>query len=64
MKRNSTTRQLKTRSTTIGEVVYPWHPWFGRRVVCQAAAKFEAVFRCASPDASSARQLEVPPVDV
>jgi len=57
-----TTRQHKTHRTTIEEVHYPWHPWFGQRVVVVEGVRRSdhSVCRCRLEGDESGRGLELP----
>src|SRR5690606_21503888 len=56
-----TTRRQNTHGTEVRELLYPWHPWFGRLVhVHEVLVKDEAVFRCSLSGAFSDRLIEVP----
>ena len=51
-------RQHETHITSIFEVVYPWHPWYGQRVgISQSRGKNLNVFRCQGPQV---HLLEIP----
>jgi hypothetical protein len=56
-----TTEQQNTHKTEVRELLYPWHPWYGRLVhIHEVLAKEETVFRCSLSGAFSGRSLEVP----
>ena len=52
-----TTPQSETHGTRL-EVLYPWHPWFGRQVTVEVS--LESVFRCRLIDDGASRLREVP----
>jgi len=57
------TRRLENAHRTIlRELLYPWHPWFGKRVVIhEAIDKVDGVvFRCTLSGAHADRWLEIP----
>jgi hypothetical protein len=60
--RGCTTRQEKTHRTTVQEVCYPWHPWFGRRVIVVEGVRRSdySVFRCSLEGDEGGRGLELP----
>ena len=55
-------RLQNTHVTDRREVLYPWHPWFGRSVYVHYAIDKpgDAVFRCNLTGRRSDRLLEVP----
>jgi len=57
-----TTRQHNTHRTEEREVLYPWHPWFGRRVfVHEVLVRGNGrVFRCSETVQAAARRLAIP----
>src|ERR671913_1902998 len=57
-----TTRSQNAHRTEERELLYPWHPWAGRRVhVHEVVEKAGwATFRCSLTGVTSDRQLEVP----
>lgn len=52
-----TTPQSEAHGTKL-EVLYPWHPWFGRQVTVEKS--MGAVFRCRLIDEPASRLREVP----
>ncbi len=57
-----TTRRGNAHRTEEREVLYPWHPWFGRLVHIHEVIEKTAgdVFRCSCDDEASGRLLELP----
>ena len=57
-----TTRQHNTHRTEEREVLYPWHPWFGRAVFVHETMKRGGVgvLRCSQSSEEGARCLETP----
>ena len=57
-----TTERQNTHVTDRREVLYPWHPWFGRSVYVHSVIDTpgDAVFRCSLTGRRSDRPLEVP----
>src|SRR3954453_12393107 len=57
-----TTARQKTHGTESREVHYPWHPWFGRKVIVVEGVRRShlSVFRCRLEDDESGRALELP----
>ena len=57
-----TTARQKTHGTEPREVHYPWHPWFGRRVVVVEEVERcdRSVSRCRLEEDESGRSLELP----
>ena len=57
-----TTERQNTHVTDRREVLYPWHPWFGRSVYVHSVVDKpgDAVFRCNLTGRRSDRLLEVP----
>jgi hypothetical protein len=57
-----TSRQRNTHNTESREVLYPWHPWFGRSVtVYEVLTKCgHAVCRCGLEEQRNRRSLEIP----
>src|SRR2546429_5384317 len=57
-----TTRQHKAHGTEEREVLYPWHPWFGRRVFVHKILirGNTRIFRCSETVQATDRRLEVP----
>lgn len=60
--RYCTTGRQNTHVTDRREVLYPWHPWFGRLVYVHSVVDKpgDAVFRCNLTGLRSDRLLEVP----
>lgn len=56
-----TTKLRNAHGTEFREVLYRWHPWFGRRVaVHEAVSRSDGIiFRC-TLTGGSGRQLELP----
>ncbi|TCS19024.1 hypothetical protein EDC31_1672 [Acidomonas methanolica] len=52
----------KTHNTDVREVLYPWHPWFGRRVCVEETIERggQVRSRCRLSDAGAVRLLELP----
>src|SRR6056297_2032263 len=59
--RSCTTPQTNAHDTTF-EVLYPWHPWFGKEVIVDQAMvrREQAVFHCRLASDLAARPREVP----
>src|SRR5262249_54091964 len=57
-----TTRQHKAHRTEEREVLYPWHPWFGRRVwVHEILVRGDTrLFRCSETTEVTDRRLAIP----
>ncbi len=57
-----TSRQSNTHITESREVLYPWHPWYGRSVwIYQTLTKNgAAICRCGLSQTPNSRALEVP----
>jgi hypothetical protein len=57
-----TTRQHNAHRTEEREVLYPWHPWFGRVVFVHETTKRggAGVLRCSQSSEEGARCLETP----
>ena len=57
-----TTYQHKTHGTAASDVHYPWHPWFGHRVLIieQLDRSDRSVSRCRREGDESGRALELP----
>jgi hypothetical protein len=57
-----TTRQHNTHRTEEREVLYPWHPWFGRRVFVHEVLVRgnQRVFRCSEAVQAADRRLAIP----
>ena len=57
-----TTRFENAHRTVLREVLYRYHPWFGRRVYVHGAVDKadDVVFRCALDGSQADRRLEVP----
>jgi hypothetical protein len=60
--RRCTTQRHKTQNTVTSEVHYPWHPWFGQRVIIMECVNRSghAVSRCIRDGDESGRALELP----
>ena len=57
-----TTERQNTHVIDMREVLYPWHPWFGRSIYAHEVIdkSGDAVFRCSLTGRPSDRLLEVP----
>jgi len=57
-----TTERQNTHVIDMREVLYPWHPWFGRSIYAHEVIdkSGDAVFRCNLTGRPSDRLLEVP----
>ena len=55
-------RLRNTHGTTLRELLYPWHPWFGLQVTIHEAIEKSdgVVFRCTASGSDADRGLEVP----
>ena len=56
------TRFENAHGTTLRELLYPWHPWFGLQVTIHEAIEksYGVVFRCTASGSDADRGLEVP----
>src|SRR5215469_5296055 len=59
---NCTTSFKNTHGTLFRELLYPWHPWFARRIaVYEAIGKpNDLVFRCTLNGSDAGRWMEIP----
>jgi hypothetical protein len=57
-----TSRQSNTHSTELGEIRYPWHPWYGRPVWIHGAfvKAGQGVYRCSLEQNLEGRLFEIP----
>ncbi len=57
-----TTQQHKTHNTDLGNLTYPWHPWFNQRVVIHESLtkSGQALFRCSLPEEAQLAGLDIP----
>jgi len=57
-----TSERRKTHITETGEVLYPWHPWFGRVVYIHEVVERggERILRCDLSEKQTARCMHIP----
>jgi hypothetical protein len=57
-----TSERNKTHVTEAAEVLYPWHPWFGRVVYIHKVIEHgaEQIFRCGLSEKQTERCMDVP----
>src|ERR1017187_2064052 len=57
-----TTRQRETHSTDCRELLYVWHPWYGRHVFihCAVSKAYPPSFHCNLEPGSTLRFMQIP----